>query len=265
MKIYRFIPNTRDYRYVSRNLAGVKWWPDGIDLGRIPNNDFPKILPDATSRPWAHEGNQFDGIQDNLPFSDFPGLTLNVPILSERAARTFAALSTVDVAATLTVDGQRFFAVQPKAAKGAFQADRSAGFAMPEGEVPFYYQRSFDTSRISAEFFMIDELVPYSDLYITDRLVTAAAAAGLTGLEFIELVFDEDGSVVPTYPSVPRDQVHTLFKRGSMEAEMIFWRCSMWIYNTSEIDEACFELFSSGRVSLVDQPPTYKRPRGIDA
>lgn len=262
MKIYRFIPNTRAYRYVSRNLAGVKWWPDGIDLGPDADQDWPKILPDAPDQPWAHEGNQFVGIQDDLPFSDFPGLTLNVPILSERAKRALAPLGTVDIPATLTVDGERLFAVQPRVAEGAFQAERSAGFATPDGDILFYDQRSFDTSRISAEFFMIDALMPYSDVYITDRLVTAAAEAGLTGLEYIELVFDEDGPVVPTYPRVPREKVHTFFKRGLMEAEMIAWRCWM---SMADADEACMELFSSGRVSFLDQLPAYERPRSPGA
>lgn len=265
MKIYRFIPNTRRYRRVARSLVGNKWWPDGINLGRVADKLFPKVLPDAPSVAWPYEGNQFDGIPDELPFSDFPALTLNVPILSERAARSLVALGTVDVRASMTVDGERFLVVQPQPAPGALQAARSIGTATPDGEVLFYYARCFDTSRIHAEFFTIDELSPFSDLYVTDRLVTAATEAGLTGLEYIELVFDEEGPVVPVYPSVPRDQIHSHFGRGRMEAEILAWRCEVLGYADSYVEEVCVEAFSSGRLSFKDQVPTYTRVRADSA
>lgn len=184
---------------------GDQWWPDGIDLGTVPTKELPKVLPDVPSLPWAYEGNHFDWSPPDLPFSDFPGLSLNVPILSERAAGALSALGTVSVAAALTVDGQRFFAVQPQRAP--------------------------------------------------------ATQAGLAGLEHIELVFDEEGPIVPSYPSAPRAEVHTFWKRGKMEAEMICWRSWMWAYSMKDIDEACLDLFSTGRLSFADRLPTYSRNR----
>ena len=257
MKIYRFIPNCSDYRHLPRSRVG-KWWPDGIDLGKAFDRNYPKF-EGPEPYPWPHEGNRFHAYPREAPLSDFPGLSLNVPLLSERAAAVLAELGTVDVPAELTIDDQRFFAAQPKTIPGVFHTEGSSGLAMPNGEVFFYYRRSIDVSRVSAEFFMLDGLRPFSDLYVTDRLVTAAAAARLTGLEHLELVFDEGGPVVPRYPR--RDRAAPAVRKGSYEMEyyLIHLRCSSDGYEDSEIRQAVHEAACEGYLSFDGTKPTHER------
>jgi hypothetical protein len=255
MKLYRFIPNTRDYRSLSRHLIG-RWWPDGIDLGEFIDELYPRPA-DGT---WPHEGNRFESGPEGKALSDFPALALNVPLLSERAAGALRGLSGLELAAELTIDGQRFFGAQPRPSPGAFREAASSGLAMPNGEVFFYYRRSFDVAKIEAEFFQTDALDPFSDLYVTDRLVSAATAAGLTGLEYLELVFDEEGPVVPRYP---RRDVGDLWMvppgRGKMEYFLIEWRCTMGAYDQGEIRDAFLRAVAEGYIAVEDMRPAYER------
>lgn len=257
MKIYRFIPNAGEYRYLPRSLVG-KWWPDGIDLGKAADKLYPKVLGDRPY-PWPHEGNRFTSASEGRVLPDFPALSLNVPILSERAVSALSALGTVDTPAELTIDARRFFAAQPRRIPGVFREEASTGLAMPNGEIFFYDRRSFDVSKVDAEFFMIDALRPFSDLYVTDRLVTAAAAAGLTGLEYLELVFDEGGPVVPRYPRRDLAEIPEFTGRRELEYYLIDWRCSIWGYDDREIKDAVSAAVSQGSLSLEYVKPTYER------
>lgn len=260
MRIYRFVPNAREFSYTPRSLAG-KWWPDGIDLGEVPSRLFPKYLGEVPY-PWPHDGNQFSRDSDFRDFSDFPALSLNVPVMSERAVSALTSANIVlEPIVPMHVEGLRFFAIQPKRSPGVLRASASAGLIMPYGEVFFYYQRYFDVSAVNCEFFMLDELMPFSDLYVTERFVDAAKAAGLTGLEYLELVFDESGPVVPTYPAVERDKVSQFSVRLQLELDMISWRCAVWGYGESEAEDVTYAAISRGLIADDFVPPVYVRER----
>lgn len=253
MKIYRFLPNARDYAAVTMTLAG-KWWPDGIDLGGVMLKLFPK-----GPGPWPHEHNRYDKYPDELPLPDFPAFALNVPVLSERAAAALGCAGLVTDTVPMTVSGQPFFAVQPRVLPGVFDADKSRGLTLPGGEVFHYYLRSFDVSKVTAEFFVIPALQPFSELYVTERLLGAAEEAGLTGLEYVELVYDEEGPVVPVYPAVGREQITQFSYRRRMEWELLYWRGSFRCYDEDVIRDAIEGAVSAGIISFDYVRPDYKR------
>ncbi|HWS90094.1 MAG TPA: hypothetical protein VN282_24205 [Pyrinomonadaceae bacterium] len=253
MKIYRFLPNARDYGVVTKTLAG-RWWPDGIEMGRKMRELFPK-LTDA----WPHEGNRYDHDPEEVPLSDFPAFALNVPVVSRRAAEVLKRARLVSEFVPMTVSGEPFFAVQPQILPDVFDAERSRGLTFPNGEVFHYYLRSFDTSKVAAEFFAIPELQPFSDLYVTERLLREAEAAGLTGLEYVELVYDEDGPFVPVYPAEARARADEFTYRRRLEWELLYWRGSLRWYDEEVIDEAIGRALAAGLVSYVYVRPEYRR------
>ena len=259
MKIYRYIPDDAHYRYVPRNMVGLQWWPDGIDLGRM------QLFRPKSSREggtWAYEGNCFDAYPKELSLSDFPALTLNIPIVSARALEVLSSATTLGAATAMTVDEAPYFVVQPKVIPGVFDTKGSTGLVMPEGQTFFYYRRVFDVSKVDSEFFMIKEQFPYSDLYITDRFVSAASAAGLTGTDYFELVFDEEGPVVPIYPGETLPNIRdSLDWRGRLELEyfLIHRRCEDWVYDEDPIERATCDAVARGYVSSGYKKPTYTR------
>jgi hypothetical protein len=252
MKIYRYLPNAHEYAVVTMTLAG-KWWPDGIDLGPVMQKLFPK-----GSGPWAHENNRYTKYPPELPLSDFPAFALNVPLVSERAAAVLACMGFISDPVPLTVSGQPFFAVQPQELPGVFDAANSRGLTLPGGEVFHYYQRSFDPSKVTAEFFVIPALQPFSDLYITERLLREVKALGLTGLEYVELVYD-DGPVVPVYPPVERERITQYSYRRRLEWELLYWRGSLRFYDEDVIRDAIEKAVSDGMISFDYVQPSYRR------
>ncbi|HET9622714.1 MAG TPA: hypothetical protein VFP84_15180 [Kofleriaceae bacterium] len=201
MKIFRFAPDLRGYAQPRRVVSG-RWWPKGIDLG--PWLDYVYSWDDK------HQEN-YDGWPSKLSLSDFPWLSLQVPVVSERAAERLGfhpERAPRDEALAghlrpLVLYGQRFFAVQPMfAVRGephAFVPEASQGIAAPGGEILHYHTRVFEPDRIRGEFFTIPAHEPFADTYVTGSFVDRARDAGLTGLDHLELVFD-DGPVAPSYP-----------------------------------------------------------------
>jgi hypothetical protein len=259
MKIYRFLPNAREYAAVTKTLAG-KWWPDGLDLGVVMQQLFPK-----RTDPWPHEDNRYDKYPPELSLSDFPAFALNVPVLSERALAALTCVGLVSDAVPMTVSGQPFFAVQPRVLPGVFDEENSRGLALPGGEVFHYYLRSFDVSKVTAEFFVIPKLQPFSELYITERLLGAAKAAGLTGLEYVELVYDEGGPVVPVYPAVARERITQYSYRRRLEWELLFWRAEFSCYDEAAIRDAVEGAVSAGLISFDYVRPDYRREAPAEA
>ena len=108
---------------------------------------------------------------------------------------------------------------------------------MPRGEVLHYHTRMFEPSRVRGEFFTIPEHEPYAETYVTEAFVDRARAAGLTGLEDLELVFD--GTPIPPHHQPPPPE--SLDDRGyrqELEWELFIGRGSVWHYLDRELEEA---------------------------
>jgi hypothetical protein len=259
MKIYRFLPNARHYAVVTKTLVG-QWWPDGIELGGVMRQLFPK----GPGR-WPHVNNCYNQYPPELPLSDFPAFALNVPVLSERALAALTSARLVSDAVPMTVSGLPFFALQPRVLPDVFDEGNSRGLTLSDGEVFHYYRRSFDVSKVTAEFFVIPKLQPFSDVYVTEQLLGAAEEAGLTGLEYAELVYDEGGPVVPVYPSVAREQIQQYTFRRRLEWELLYGRASFRCYEDEEIRDAVEGAVSAGLISFEYNRPDYRREPPAEA
>lgn len=264
MKIWRFVPNARDYGTLM-HAHSCRWWPQGIDLGRLMEAEFPKTHGSGT---WAHEGNRYRRMPPDRPLGDFPALALQVPILSPRAADLLHDAGLILPPVPVSVAQEPCYAVQPLMTSvmpglpRAFVPERSRAIdLLGDGLVPLYLERAFDTSCIPGEFFTIPELEPYSDLYVTERLVALARSAGLTGLEFLELVYD-DGPVPLRYAPVSRGEIPEIDSRRTLESELLTGRCALYVLDEPVCAEALIRAVCSGYLTFDWRLPLAARGSG---
>lgn len=235
MKIYRFTPRIAGYAHPWRSVAG-RWWPDGIELG--PAMDGTHDMSSWGIRP--HADARYDRSPEEMATSDFPVLSLQVPVVSERAAGVLAG----DLDGRLRpmwIGDQRYFAVQPLlAARGetnGFVAEESSGIQLARGEIVHYHTRSFEPGRLRGELFTIPAHQPYAETYVTGGFVDRARAAGLSGLEDVELVFD-DQPIAPRHAPPPAEALDRPSYRQELEWELFKGRGSMWSYLDDELRAA---------------------------
>ena len=252
MKIWRFVPNARDYATLM-HARTCRWWPDGIELGRLMDAEFPKTHGRGT---WVHEGNRYRRIPAERPLGDFPALAMQVPILSPRAADLLHAAGLIRSPVPVSVSGETCYAVQPlmvsvmPSLPRAFVPERSRSIALTGDDlVPLYVERAFDESCIPGEFFTIPELEPYSELYVTERFVALARGAGLTGLEYLELVYD-DGPVPLRYKPVSRSEIPEIDSRRKLETELLSGRCLLYVFDEPTCEEAMIRAVCDGYLTF---------------
>ena len=261
MRIYRYVPDGRHHASLFRTHS-MKWWPDGIDLGSAMSRRYPRHWP-WPHIPWPHEGNDYDKEPERLALPDFPVLSLMVPVVSPRAARLLTDLGPTQTV-PVVVGGEPFLAVQPLLTKvrpdlsRAFVAEASRALTLPAGRPFLYYARVFEPAKIPGEFFTIPEFEPYSDLYVTERLVDRAREAGLTGLDYLELVFDDDGPVIPRDPRVAPKAIPRSTYREELEREVLEGRCG-WLPSDVLTKTACDAAVCDGYVAYEFIAPTYER------
>lgn len=244
MRIYRFVPDIKGYAHPRRSIVG-RWWPEGIELGSWIDHEQDDPL--LWGRP--HAGG-YHSVPEGLPPSDFPLLSLQVPVMSERAAERLGVhpdrnVDWADLAGQLRpilIGEQRFFAVQPLlAVRGeahAFVPEASIGIPLPKGEIVHYHTRMFEPSRLRGEFFTIPAHEPYAETYVTEVFVDRARSAGLTGIEHLELVFD-DGPIPPRHTPPSLEALDNPTFRQNLEWELFRDRGYMWSYLEPELEE-CF-------------------------
>ncbi|HWU89533.1 MAG TPA: hypothetical protein VN253_19865 [Kofleriaceae bacterium] len=244
MKIYRFVPDLERFAHPRRSIVG-RWWPDGIELGSWMDCEH------GDSSLWGRpHADGYDPSPPELPFSDFPVLSLQVPVVSERAAerlgfhpdRSTEGPSLVGRLRPMSIGGQRFFAVQPllevRGEAHAFIPEASVGIPLPRGEIVHYHTRMFEPSRLRGEFFTIPAHEPYAETYVTGAFVDRAREAGLTGIDHLELVFD-DGPIPPRHTPPPPEMLDNPTYRQDLEWELFRDRGYMDSYLRPEL-EACF-------------------------
>jgi len=256
VKIYRFIPNGKEYTSIA--LKNGQFWPDGIDFGEVIKMDFNDDLlfgqqPDHS---------KFERISADLPLPDFPAYDLQLPIVSAKALEILSSDKTLENRAVpITVTGETFYALQPimniEKASNPLVQKQSKGLTLASGEVYFYYSRMFDVKKIHGEFFAISDFKPYSDLYLTENLLERTVSAGLTGLEYVELVYD-NGPVIPRYPKVNIDTIpYTL--RKEMEFTLISRRQMLYMYDWTDFQSRFQQAIADGYIPYEFMVPEYER------
>jgi hypothetical protein len=229
-----------------RSVVG-RWWPEGIELA-----SWMTYLYDASSFGiHPHAGNRYRRSPEEMAPSDFPVLSFQVPVVSERAAERLGfhpergpGGSLADLADRLRptwIEDERFFAVQPLlGARGqphAFIPEASAGIHLPRGEIVHYHTRAFEPSRLRGEFFTLPAHEPFGEVYVTEGFVDRAREAGLTGLEGLELVFDNE-AIPPHHTPPPPEALERPSDRRELEWELFEGRGSMWHYSPDELKDA---------------------------
>lgn len=246
MKIYRFVPHIEGHAHPWRGMH-VRWWPQGIELGSLMEALYR--MPVLGMR--GYEDGRYDRSPEELAPSDFPVLSLQVPVVSERAAERLGFHpergqdwgSLASRLRPIWIGDERFFAVQPllsvRGEPHPFVPEASSGVVMPRGEVLHYHTRMFEPSRLRGEFFTIPEHEPYAETFVTEAFVDRARAAGLTGLEDLELVFD--GAPIPSHhPPPPLEALDSPSPRyrQELEWELFKGRGSLCHYLDRELAEA---------------------------
>ncbi len=244
MRIYRFVAHIEGYAHPWRGV-NARWWPDGIELGPLMEGLYDMSRLGIR----GYEDGRYDRAPDELAPSDFPMLSLQVPVVSERAAERLGfhperGGDWAGLAGRLRpmwIGEERFFAVQPllsvRGEPHAFVPEASSGIRMPAGEVIHYHTRMFEPSRLRGEFFTIPAHEPYAETYVTEVFVDRARGAGLTGLEDLELVFD-DAPIPPHHRPPPPELLDRPTYRQQREWELFEGRGSLWHYLDDELRDA---------------------------
>lgn len=243
MKIYRFVPDIAGHAHV-RHFHGGPWWPPGIDLGRM----IDRLYDLSALGIGPHDG-RYERSPEELEPSDFPILNLQLPVMSERAAERLGAHPErlghwPELASRLrpmSIGKQRFFAVQPllsvRGEAHAFLPEASEGIRLPRGEIVHYHTRAFEPSRLRGEFFTIPAHEPFAETYVTERFVDRARGCGLTGLDHLELVFD-DRTIPPRHTPPPADALDRPTFRHELEWDLFRERGFLDSYVEEELAAA---------------------------
>ncbi len=206
------------------------------------------IPPMEEDAPLAQDG-RYRRSPDELAPSDFPLLSLQVPVVSEHAAERLGfhperGGDWAGLASRLRpiwIGEERFFAVQPllsvRGEPHAFVPEASIGIQMPRGDVIHYHTRMFEPGRLRGEFFTIPEHEPYAETYVTEAFVDRARGAGLTGLEDLELVFD-DAPIPPHHQPPPPEALDRPRYRQELEWELFKGRGFLEHYHPGELEAA---------------------------
>lgn len=245
MRIYRYVPNAKDYSPIAKRVYG-QWWPDGVDVDPLWHELFP--------RQEGHD-NHLVQVADHAALPDFPAFSLGLALISERAKLALERL--IPAAVPVMVSGKPFYAISPLRCD-AFVPKDSSGLQLPGGETFFYTRRSFEPSKIAGEFFTLRAYEPFSDLYVTERLMDIVLQERLTGLEYAELVY-ADGPVEPVYPAVRRESIPEFTMRRTLEYDLIYQRCSLWCYSENEVQSAVYAAVAGGAISFDYVLPEYRR------
>jgi hypothetical protein len=119
----------------------------------------------------------------------------------------------------------------------AFVPEASLGIRLSGGEVVHYHTRMFEPSRLRGEFFTIPAHEPYAETYLTEAFVDRARSAGLTGIDHLELVFD-DGPIAPRHTPPPAAALDHPTFRQTLEWELFRDRGYLYSYFKEDLEAA---------------------------
>jgi hypothetical protein len=244
VNIYRYVPDGRHFRGMEIGYSD-RFWPDGIDLGRAAELEFPKGI----EGPWWLEGNRYESARgDTTPLADFVATTMNVLVMQTRAAD---ALSIAGKRVSVHVDGEPAYAMELPRIADAIDVASSSAVTAPNGEALFWNRLALRPDRISADVFWLEEAMPFSYIYMTESFLEKANTLGLTGLACVELVSQDGVAQELSYPPVTNVGARNGY-RYYLETNFVLARAAMRGYLSDDIHPILDEAFAAGRL-----PTTY--------
>lgn len=236
MKIYRYVPDGRQFRSM-RVSYNDRFWPQGIDLGKRADQEFPRGL---TKAGWWLEGNQFRSYEATQPLADFVATTMNIVTVTERAVEAIGGKKVA-----VTTDGAPAFAIELPRLQGVIDLDASRA-VVSDGQPLFWYHYKFRPEHITADAFWLEEAMPFSYVFLTERIVEKAHASGWTGLDYVELVWDGTAAVELAYPPVTHVRQQTGY-RYHLEESFVLARAAMVGQMTDEVHPILEQAMAKGR------------------
>lgn len=195
MKLYRYAPDPK-LRSFSVDDA-CAWWPKGVSM--------PSPVPAAFPHPENWE-DRFAGYPPFLPIGDLAQHTLSHLAWSERAQEALAGMSGIQASSTADFDGETLHVVQPVLLQDAIDVGQCASLKDQEGRPLALTRHMFREPQASLDIFWAG-LMPFPEIYLSQRFVETCAHAGLIGCEGFRLVW-HDGPVGPL--STPPPEVDPL-------------------------------------------------------
>jgi hypothetical protein len=244
VNIFRYVPDGRRFRGMEIGYSD-RFWPEGIDLGRAAELEFPKGI----EGPWWLEGNRYESARgDTTPLADFVATTMNVLVLQTRASD---ALSLAGKRVPASVDGQPAHAYQLPQIADAIDVAASHAVSAPKGEPLFWNRLALRPEKITADVFWLADAMPFSYIYMTDGFVDKATSLGLTGLGCVELVSKDGVAQELSYAPVTNVGARNGY-RYYLETNFVLARAAMLGYLSDDIHPILDEAFAAGRL-----PTTY--------
>lgn len=190
MKLYRYAPDSKLRQFGVDDASA--WWPRGVSM--------PSPVPAAFPHPEDWE-DRFVGYPRFLPIGDLPQHTLSHLAWSERAHQVLAGMSGIQASTTASFDGERLHVVQPVLLEEAIDVDHSETLKDQEGRPLALTRHVFRASQVDLDIFWAG-LMPFPEIYLSQRFVQACTAAELLGTEGLRLVWD-NGPVGPLFTPPP--------------------------------------------------------------
>lgn len=237
MNIYRYVPDGRHYRGMDVGY-GDRFWPEGIELGSSAEQEFPKGIGGGR---WWLEGNRYESTPGSTgSLADFVATTMNIVVLQSRA---FQALGNFASSVNVTVDDLPAVALQLPCLD-VVSVEESTFVSGPEGEPLFWNRLAFHEKSVTDDLFWISSSMPFSYVYMTEAFVQKSKSLGLTGLDYVELVWDGRPREL-SYPPI-RSAGSRNGYRYYLETNFIMSRAAMMGYFSNDIEPILSTALKSG-------------------
>lgn len=133
--------------------------------------------------PWKVEIDRAEGYE-NLPFGDFPGMALHVPVFTERAAALLEPLlSGNGELLPLVCDEGSYFAYNVTAILDALDVERSSILRFTDGGIMNITRHEFFPEKVTSPIFKIPQ-TPLMDVFVTEEFQAAVSKHDLKGFLF---------------------------------------------------------------------------------
>lgn len=215
MKIFRYAPD-RHLRRFPVDDAGA-WWPRGVSM------------PAAVARAYWHSDDwqdRFKGYPPFLPIGDLAQHTLSHLAWSERANAVLQDMRGIQASAKADFDGTTLHVVQPMLLEHAIDV-AACEVLTDQEDRPFALKRhAFREDQVTLDVFWAG-LMPFPEIYLSERFVDTCHAAGLVGTAGLRLVWD-DGPVGPRFAPVADPDPLWIDRPGVVQEYRLLMRRAHW-------------------------------------
>jgi uncharacterized protein DUF1629 len=133
--------------------------------------------------PWKVEIDRPKGYE-NLPFGDFPGMALHVPVFTERAAALLEPLlSGNGELLPLVCDEGSYFAYNVTTVLDALDEEKSSMIRFPSGRIMNITRHEFFPEKVTSPIFKIPQ-TPLMNVFVTEEFQAAVSKHDLKGFNF---------------------------------------------------------------------------------